>query len=269
MMAKNTTYEGTKVAAQNRFTAHTQYVDVTCKVSPNGLDVAFERPEAQPHAARCVPFECKNPHYIYAEDGVTIVGRPLYKENSSPQRNNPSTVCGKSIEYECAPDFYKCDNLKDRNQIASINSTCEADADGIKQPCFSKPTGTCCPTLCPAGVLDEHMNAEKFCWSPVVFKNQIDQSKCHDQATYENKQNVEMYDSTKKYADGTEVICECFDDYVARKKPNFIDLVFDISLELQCADGDKKLSEEYYNDQLNKVVDKDYRLRTSDTAELF
>jgi len=268
MMAKNTTYEGTELAEQNRFSAHTQYVDVTCKVTPNGLDVRFDKPEDQPHAAKCVPFECKNPHYIYAEDQVTIVGRPLYKANSGSYRNNPSAGCGKSIEYECAPDFYKCDNLKDRNMIDSINSTCEADANGIKQPCFSKPTGTCCPTLCPAGALDEHMNGEKFCWSPVVFKNKI--GNCHDRDEYkENK--VEMYDSTKKYADGTEVICECFDDYVARKKHNFIDLVFDISLELKCADGDKKSSEEHYNDQLNQVVNvpTDYHLRKGDTAELF
>ena len=115
---------------------------------------------------------------------------------------------------------------------------------------------------CPAGALDEHMNANVFCWSPVVFKSKIDQSKgCHDPTQY-GSANVELYNSTKSYADGTEVICECFDDYVARKKENFIDLVFDINLELQCADGNKRQSEENYHQKGDDV------LRDQETARL-
>ena len=156
MMTKNTTIEAEReIGKRNRFIAHTQYVDVECKMQANGLDVAFDRPDAQPISAKCVPFECKNPHYIYAEDKLTVVGRPLYGENGQMK----SATCGKKIEYECAPNYFKCDNLQARNKIDKIEATCEEDPDKINQPCFTKPTGTCCrkyamkrPRVCHAYV---------------------------------------------------------------------------------------------------------------------
>merc|ERR1712228_849345 len=114
-------------------------------------------------------------------------------------------------------------------------------------PCFSKPTGTCCPITCK-----EPLFMNEFCWSPVVMDPTVkvgtDAIDCHspDRFLKSKHPSLSEYNSTKAYPEGTEVICECYDDYVARLKKDYLKLTFNIALEKACADGPKKQSDELY-----------------------
>jgi len=92
----------------------------------------------------------------------------------------------------------------------------------------------------------------EFCWSPVVMDPTVkvgtDAIDCHspDRFLKSKHPSLSEYNSTKAYPEGTEVICECYDDYVARLKKDYLKLTFNIALEKACADGPKKQSDELY-----------------------
>merc|ERR1711937_200270 len=95
----------------------------------------------------------------------------------------------------------------------------------------------------------------EFCWSPVVMNPHVKTGSaaadCHSAVRFlkSRQSGLSEYNSTKSYPEGTEVICECYDDYVARQKTNYLELTFNVALEKECANGPKKQSDVLYADQ--------------------
>ena len=116
-----------------------------------------------------------------------------------------------------------------------------------------------------------------------VFKR--NSKDCHSNSVYNlnNRPALSAYNSTKFYEHGQEVVFECYDDFAATKKDNFIDHAFDIELELACAKGPKLNSNQLYGKADARTI-RDYNgydgsvdgtsawdssIRTETTKELF
>lgn len=172
----------------------------------------------------CMPVMCANPHELM--EGDDVIGKP---------NGHKSAIDGR-ITYECAAGY---ENAQD---LAPYSECTDSDPETYPSGqfgCYSAIVGTCKPILGCSPPTADYDNA----WGPAIFQT-VGEDCHHDDMWLDFDPAFKTRQSSDVFNNGDIAIYECYDDFTAYKEDNFMELTRDISMEVDCADGDKQPDDE-------------------------
>lgn len=197
-------------------------------------------------AFKCQKLQCANPHDLVDKAG-TVIGWVKDAKLKSD--------CGGSVTYTCKQGYQFCD--KDGKKVDTApTSKCN---DGSKpekgtQGFYDAIVGSCCPiqTNCKAPPA-----AQENAWKP-VYMDTLD--KTCDLSKWKRTLQDKAYSASKnigqsEWVHGAKAVFECFDDFSAEKRPNFIKNVFDAEVEIGCAKKTGEICREKDTDAIFAAYD--------------
>lgn len=189
--------------------------------------------------SKCEPLFCANPPDIL--DGTTIIAIPT----GSAWKAN----VGERITYQCAEGF---ENAQDeapfaeccRKDEAELRNTDDAGQLGF----FCPPVGTCrrVTKTCPA--IEE---AEANAWMPVYIEGSVGLAdQCHNNDVYGVATGAAItFAQTGPFQEGTKAVFECYDDFTAYMRDDFLLRTHDVNEDINCANGNKAANAECRTDE--------------------